>query len=327
MDICNPNSIVIIPETQCLSESINTINSNFETLSSMTCQLKERVENIRMSRTFFYYGPNSEYVPDPSPFIGGAVPTDFTISTFVNSPDELDLGIISYPEDTVYVIYQTTFYQTATITSGFRVPRIQPRLTPFSKKGVKIPTIRTEYSKPRIIAFNYTTLDNRTGRLRKTPDIRPINIVNPKSLGTKVRYTVEWQVNNAKTSNMNTGSYRFVFTTSPGETANFKNILRRWLSNNIGKTNVNIAGIITQQGTSSITSAQNPPTGIRGVNIANMEISPIFYIWKLTFENRPERGLNYYINNGWPKIHQAQTSGVDNINWNRPELWLPYESW
>ena len=106
MNICNPNNIKIINESECLSESVNTINSNFANLSAIACSLKERIDAIRLSRTFFYYGPNSNIVAYND--IDNTIPSDFTITTFVNSPQELDLQSVSRPGDIVYIVHQKT---------------------------------------------------------------------------------------------------------------------------------------------------------------------------------------------------------------------------
>jgi len=124
MSGCNSNSISLIEETECLSESINTINSNFLSLSATTCQLKQRVEAIKMVRTFFYYGPNSQ--ANSRSLMGYnqlSRPSDQRIFGFVNSSNFLDLPKISYPGDIVYVIYQKTGFrnnQRLGISTDFR---------------------------------------------------------------------------------------------------------------------------------------------------------------------------------------------------------------
>jgi len=45
--------------------------------------------------------------------------------------------------------------------------------------------------------------------------------------------------------------------------------------------------------------------------------SPVFVIWKLT-----HNGINYQVDNGFPKFTQAET--ISTINWNKPEKWLTY---
>lgn len=332
MNICDPNNIRIIPETECLSESINTINTNFETLSSITCQLKERVESIRMSRTFLYNADNFVLFSEGSTLL----PSDFTISTFVNSPFELDLGAISYPGDTAYVVYQTTRYRVTPATTTLSQIDLSPRATNFLPSSSQIilrtAAQRSPAFKPKITAFNFYKV-NQTGRRLNTPDIRPSTIKNDKNSQLRAFYLVEWEVKNSGRANMAAGNYSFEFSLPPGGSLNFSNRMSKWLRDNIGRDNVRIAGIITRSGQSSIIPRRVQEDAIDPFlppeADTDLEFIPVMYVWKLTYEDRPGRGLNYYINNGWPKIHRAQTPVEDNnnINWNRPDLWTTYESW
>lgn len=125
MSACN-STISLIEETECLSESINTINTNFARLSAVTCGLKQRIDANKQVRTFFYYGPSSQ--TDSRSGMGHnqlSRPSDQRIFNFVNSKEFLDLPKISYPGDIAYVIYQKTgFFNTPflNIDTSYRFP-------------------------------------------------------------------------------------------------------------------------------------------------------------------------------------------------------------
>jgi hypothetical protein len=58
----------------------------------------------------------------------------------------------------------------------------------------------------------------------------------------------------------------------------------------------------------------------------NNQWSPTLFIWKLIYTDIAGSGLFYRIENGFPKIHRAQT-GSDFTNWNSPSAWNTYNSW
>lgn len=111
MSACTPY-ITPIEETTCLSESLDILNTNFLNLSAVTCNLKQRIDRLKAVRTFFYYGPFSQFSSrasqDPDKL---SRPSDETISFFVNSPDQLNLPAMSYAGDIAYVIYQKTGFR------------------------------------------------------------------------------------------------------------------------------------------------------------------------------------------------------------------------
>lgn len=351
MSACVTN-IRIINETECLSESLNTINTNFETLSSITCELKERVESIRMSRTFYYYGPNSDIISYTEE--NNQLPSDFTISTFVNSPNELDLHSISYPGDIVYIVYQRTgvtllrnnvkvpfdasgTFTTAPISTdvGINRRRFLPASTFLLNEIVQNQTT----TNPNRSQFTYKRI-NETGRVLDLPIYTPRTILNTTAY--KGLYTAAWEVTDARTANMPVGTYTFSFGLNSQESISFQNRMQTWLISNIGHHDVNITGDIIVSGESSYRTIRRairrgrttvivpeaPDTNLQTVvPDLEQEITPVFYIWKLTYEDRPGRGLNYYINNGWPKIHRAQTPELAGANWNQPQNWTTYNSW
>jgi len=352
MSICNGNNVKLIKEFECLSDSINTINSNFANLSAIACNLKERIDTIRLSRTFFYYGPNSDIVA----YNDGKnqFPSDFTITTFVNSPEELDLQSTSRLGDVVYIVHQRTGY---TPFVGIRPTQsnLSIRSSPISfssNLGAQYGAdflpgssfLRYRYSipaqiKPNVItSFKYTRV-NSNGLILSTPVYTPVILRNDNNF-TQV-YRVKWTVINPGVSNMPEGNYQFEFGIDPGQSLNFKKRMQTWLETNIGRFNANIEGVIeifvtpeTRRANvksvdffstrSSLSPGQNQTTEI------DIEVQPIFRVWKLTYERRSGRLTDlpmYYINNGWPRIFRAQTSGINATNWNQPQTWTTYNSW
>lgn len=111
MALCD-NIIQTIENTECLTDSLAKINSNFTNLQTTYCSLKTLFDQNIQVRTFFYYGPNSdvdarsgmnnEKASRPSPEV---------ITAFVNSPTQLNLPAISKLNDIAYVIYQKTGFQ------------------------------------------------------------------------------------------------------------------------------------------------------------------------------------------------------------------------
>lgn len=82
------------------------------------------------------------------------------------------------------------------------------------------------------------------------------------------------------------------------------------------------------KGSTSITTQQLTTTSTTNVDI-NVDISPIFIIWKLTCSKR----LSYLVDQGFPKFHRARTSqqtsklGVNvpqPLSWNQPQNWSTF---
>lgn len=113
MALCD-NIIQSIESTECLSDSLVKINSNFTNLQTTFCSLKDRVDKKIQVRTFFYYGPNSS-IDASSGMLDNqtARPSPEVITAFVNSRTQLNLPSISNVNDTAYVIYQKSGFQTS----------------------------------------------------------------------------------------------------------------------------------------------------------------------------------------------------------------------
>jgi len=59
MSACTDNIIAIQPN-ECIGDSLTKINDNFSTLQTTTQDLENRFNKIKRTRTFFYYGPNTD---------------------------------------------------------------------------------------------------------------------------------------------------------------------------------------------------------------------------------------------------------------------------
>lgn len=114
MAACNPNIIDFIDSGECLKDSFYKLNSNFNILEDIVCNLQQRLDKKTQIRTFFYYGPNADTNAQSGMDSGNlSRPSDLTITAFVNSPSQLNLPSISYVNDQVFVVYQKTgFYST-----------------------------------------------------------------------------------------------------------------------------------------------------------------------------------------------------------------------
>lgn len=99
-----------IETTECLSDSINTINENFSALDQETCNLQKFIK--KQINTFFFYGPNADYDPDSGhDSLRVTRPSNEVITNFVNSPNELNLIPLTRLGDIAYVIYQKTGFK------------------------------------------------------------------------------------------------------------------------------------------------------------------------------------------------------------------------
>lgn len=111
MALCD-NIITTIESSECLTDSLAKINSNFTNLQTTYEVLYDRINKLVQVRTFFYYGPNAFF--DASSGMANneaAIPSPETITAFVNSPTQLNLPSISYLNDVAYVVYQKTGFQ------------------------------------------------------------------------------------------------------------------------------------------------------------------------------------------------------------------------
>ena len=108
MSACTPFIQTIYP-TECLSDSLVKINTNFANLQTKVCTIKETLDSRIEVRTFWYYGPNADIVASSGMQTGIiSRPSNETIKMFINSRAQLDLPSISEVNDIAYVIFQKT---------------------------------------------------------------------------------------------------------------------------------------------------------------------------------------------------------------------------
>lgn len=118
MPACDLN-LEKIDVSECLAESLPKLNNNFNSLEQVVCDLKQRVDKLVNVRTFFYYGPNGQNNPTSGMDNNNTTrPSNQTIEAFVNSPTQLALPSISFPDDIAYVVYQKTGYFTTDTTKS-----------------------------------------------------------------------------------------------------------------------------------------------------------------------------------------------------------------
>jgi len=109
----NCGNIQFVFDEDYIGNSLTKINTNFQELTAIACQLKEQLDSRVNIRTFFYYGPNVATIPIPTiaETAGDGAPsrpTNETIERFVNSKEGLDLTSASEIGDYAWVIYQKT---------------------------------------------------------------------------------------------------------------------------------------------------------------------------------------------------------------------------
>lgn len=111
MSACIPFIQTIYP-TECLSDSLVKLNTNFANLQTKICNIKEALDSRIEVRTFWYYGPNAENEASSGMQTGIiSRPSNETIKAFVNSRIQLNLPSISDVNDIAYVIFQKTGFQ------------------------------------------------------------------------------------------------------------------------------------------------------------------------------------------------------------------------
>lgn len=109
----NCGNIQFVLEQDYIGNSLTKINTNFQELTAIACDLKQQLDRRVNIRTFFYYGPNVATLPVPiiSETAGdqsATRPSSGTIERFVNSVDGLNLPASSQIGDYAWVIYQKT---------------------------------------------------------------------------------------------------------------------------------------------------------------------------------------------------------------------------
>lgn len=108
------DTVDLIQPTENIGASLTKINTNFNTLKNIACDIENLLQNTVNVRTFFYYGPNS--ATSSSSGVDDNIasyPSNSLIQNFVNA--DLSLPAISEDNDIAYVIYQKTGWTTNNI--------------------------------------------------------------------------------------------------------------------------------------------------------------------------------------------------------------------
>jgi hypothetical protein len=160
-----PKHVTPIRNSERVGNSLVKINNNFANLRSAYCDLLDSVLSIVQVRTFFYYGPNSQFDPTSNMQNNKAsYPSNNTILSFVNSTSQLNLPTISQPNDVAYVIYQKTGYY-----SRFTTQKYSGTLT--VNTGSNIPSQVTK-------TVSYTDLNAKQGATQDTYNVfSPVFVV------------------------------------------------------------------------------------------------------------------------------------------------------
>jgi hypothetical protein len=114
-------NIQFISQNEYIGDSLPKINTNFQLLTGVACNLQNLLDERVNIRTFFYYGPNTpigtveEFNINDSNFEQQNVearPSYATIQRFINT--EINLPTISENGDIAWVIYQRTGWRNLT---------------------------------------------------------------------------------------------------------------------------------------------------------------------------------------------------------------------
>lgn len=315
MSACTDYIKTIYPD-ECVGDSLSTINSNFSALQVVTCELEQRFDKNKQVRTFFYYGPNA--AADATSGMADnstSRPSDLTIQAFVNSPEQLNLPLISKDGDTAYVIYQKTGFinnLSLNIPSNFNWNKNATNniITPGATSNI---SYNTWYNvNDYLYAAGYcngAVAGNRLGTITLTFRA-PSGLTSTysyRATGTGDDTYVEWNQDNiilsegypiAKTARSSTPrpykdlpGVQFMFTRSGNPI--------QWFATATTK-------LITTVNSGDVTR-----------DVIN-QFSPVLIIWKLTYNE------NFYtVDVGFPKFTRALTNN-SLTNWNNPTAWSQY---
>jgi hypothetical protein len=320
MSACTDYIKTIYPD-ECVGDSLSTINSNFSALQVVTCELEQRFDKNKQVRTFFYYGPNAGVdVTSGMADNSTSRPSDLTIQSFVNSPEQLNLPLISRDGDTAYVVYQKTGFKnnlSPNIPSDFRWGKAVTEniITPGTNINISYDTWYNVSEYYSAIGYcNGGLTGNRLGTVTLTFRT-PSGLTSSYSYrATGVRRTggddtyVEWNQDNVilsegypiqKTAKSITSR---PYKDQPGTQFRFTRSGKpfQWFATGTSKQTTTVKG------------------GDVASDIIN-EFSPVLIIWKLTYN-----GEFYTVDVGFPKFTRASTSNSNFTNWNNPTAWSQY---
>lgn len=352
MSACTDYIKTIYPD-ECVGDSLSTINSNFSALQVVTCELEQRFDRTKQVRTFFYYGPNAQSNASSGMADNSTSrPSDLTIQAFVNSPEQLNLPLISRDGDTAYVVYQKTGFKntvanvagTATSSVIGTIPGTYNYGAPFSPSPKVYPVSHGAWSS---FMNTYAVWVNPATNV--ATDVTHI-IYRKLTIPADGTYTfscqadnaLDWYVNGTFIASAqgftNTIVRRNIYLKAGLHTLQFnaRNVSNGYgWSQNPGGWACTISdakGILWDTRTYSAGEANYTPIGSQDTNTPTIintnnttsqdiitQFSPVLIIWKLTCE-----GSLYTVDVGFPKFTRASTSNNNFTNWNNPTAWSQY---
>jgi hypothetical protein len=110
------SSIQFISDEEYIGNSLSAINTNFQELTSVACEVQQYLDARVNIRTFFYYGPNSP-TSTTEQDNQSKKPSPVTIERFANSENGLNLIPISEIGDYAWIIYQRTGWASQSFTT------------------------------------------------------------------------------------------------------------------------------------------------------------------------------------------------------------------
>jgi hypothetical protein len=313
---CNNYIKTIFPD-ECVSESLATINSNFNALQSVTCELEQRFQKNKEVRTFFYYGPNAN-VDATSGMADNSTsrPSNETIQAFANSPELLNLPAISVNGDTAYVIYQKTGFKNSlslNIPSDYKwsTPTTNTIITPNKTNNL---TYNVWYNVSdyfsAIASSNGAVAGNRLGTIN-------LEFRTPSGLSSKYSYTAT-----------GTGDDTYVEWNQADVILSEGYPFPKTARSTIPRPYKELPGVqfkFTRAGNPIewfLTGTTKASTVVNGGNVTSdvvNEFSPVLIIWKLTCKDNL-----YNVDVGFPKFTRASTNNTNFTNWDNPASWARY---
>lgn len=352
MPACTEYIKTIYPD-ECVGDSLSTINNNFSALQVVTCELEQRFDKTKQVRTFFYYGPNAN-LDATSGMMDNSTsrPSDLTIQAFVNSPEQLNLPLISKDGDVAYVVYQKTgFKNSLAINNGVATSSVVSTIpgtynygAPFAPSPTVYPVSHGAWSSfmnTYAVWVNPATnvaTDVTHTRYRKLT----IPVDGTYTFRCQADNILDWYVDGMLissaqgfTSNIVT---RNIYLKAGLHTLQFNAVNVNnglgWGGNPGGWacTVSDSKGIIWDTRAYSAGEVNYTPVGpqdsnnttyIETNNTVSSDIitqtAPVFIIWRLSFANNL-----YTVDIGFPKFSRASTNNSNFTNWNNPSSWSIY---
>jgi hypothetical protein len=352
MSACTDYIKTIYPD-ECVGDSLSTINSNFSALQVVTCELEQRFDKNKQVRTFFYYGPNAR-LDATSGMADNSTsrPSDLTIQAFVNSPEQLNLPLISRDGDTAYVVYQKTGFKntvanvngTATSSVVGTIPGTYNYGAPFNPSPDVYPVSHGAWSwfMNRYAVWVNPATNVATGVTHTRYRKLYIYADDTYTFSCQADNHLDWYVDgtfiaSAQGFTSNIVS-RNIFLKAGLHTLQFNavNVANGfgWDRNPAGWacTISDSKGVIWDTRTYSAGEANYIPVGpqstttptyVQSNNTTSSDIitytSPVLIIWKLTYSEN-----SYTVDVGFPKFTRASTNNSNFTNWNNPTAWSQY---